>query len=159
MGPGRLARTARACGRASWQSGGVGEATERKRTTALRVVLGLVIAGLAVWSLVRVTAGWRSADADGVAVMEVTALLLGIFGVVAGVMIAAMSLLRPRSPELDPARYRRRYWVSIARGGALAVVLGIFAGPLTGFVVLLVVVAATAIAWLRGRLAAVRGTT
>ena len=136
----------------------MGEVTERKRTTALGVVLGLVIAALAIWSVVRVAAGWRSADADGVAVVEVTALLLGIFGVVAGVMIAAMSLLRPRSPELDPARYRRKYWVSIARGGALAVVLGIFAGPLTGFVVLLVVVIATAIAWLRARLAAVRGT-
>ncbi len=137
------------------------EATERKRTTALGVALGLVIAGLAVWSVVRVVAGWRSADAGAAAAaaVQVTALLLGIFGVVAGVMIAAMSLLRPRSPELDPARYRRRYGVSLARGGALAVVLGIFAGPLTGFVVLLVVVTATAIAWLRARLAAVRGTT
>lgn len=142
-----------------WQSGHVNQATER-RTTALGVLLGLTLTGVAAWAVAAIGNRWvadglradaTGASAAGVTTVEVVLFLLGLFAAVAGVMVVATSILRTRPAEPSLGRLRGRFWPPVLRGAALAALLAVFAGPVAGLVVLLVVVAGSAIASARAR--------
>lgn len=118
------------------------EVRERRRAI-LGASAGLVLTAVAAWFAVSLGNGWVAeagrADEAGTPARAVTGLdvavfLFVLFALVTGVMLAAIALLRHRPAGPPAPLVPRTLWLPIGRSAAVGVLLGVFAGPLAGFV-------------------------
>lgn len=104
--------------------------------------MGVAVAGGASWLVLRLGARWAGPPTDvarepagSLTELEVAVVLLALFAVVAGVMVAVMSAgaLSPLGATGGHAVHvPRALWFPVLRSAAVGIVLAVFAGPGAG---------------------------